>query len=137
VSDLDRSAAFYQAVLNVREEMREDQLAVLVGDQVGSLTVYLRQANRNASRPGQQALGVRSLACDVGSLDELARIEARLQELDALTDRLHLHDDEKFDVVRGHDPDRLPLTFVANESGGPMSPEDYHRAMLMMYVVDI
>lgn len=45
--------------------------------------------------------------------------------------------DERFDVVRGHDPDRLPLTFVAGDTGWEMSLDDYHHAMATMYSVDL
>src|SRR5579863_1455836 len=88
VRDLDRSSAFYQDVLNVREVSRRYDMAILGTDLVGSpFTLCLRQAERGAILPGQQTIGIRALAYDVGSLSELDRIEARLRALDAFRDR--------------------------------------------------
>jgi catechol 2,3-dioxygenase-like lactoylglutathione lyase family enzyme len=137
VSDLDQSATFYQDLMNVHEVLREDQIAVLTGGETGTLTLFLRQTRRTASHPGQQALGVRALAFAVGSPAELDRVEERLRALDTFRDRQRLLEHEGVEVVRGRDPDRLPLTFVGNETGGSMSVDDYRQVLTWMYAMDL
>jgi len=136
VRDLDRSSAFYQDVLNVREVSRRYDMAILGTDLVGSpFTLCLRQAERGAILPGQQTIGIRALAYDVGSLSELDRIEARLRALDAFRDRTVLDPAVGFEVLFGQDPDRLALTFIANETGSKAS-FDESAAMARMYSMD-
>lgn len=137
VKDLNRSIAFYGVVLELDEVLRDEQIAVLNGGEVRPFTLYLRQALRNASRSGQHALGVRSVSWDVGSLDELDQVEARLREADAFRDRASLPDREGLQVVRGYDPDRLALSFVADDSETAMSPEDYRAVLGWMYTMDV
>jgi catechol 2,3-dioxygenase-like lactoylglutathione lyase family enzyme len=67
VSDLDQSTEFYTDVMNLREVLSKDRVAVLGSDATGSFTLFLREANRYAVVSGQQALGLRTLSCDVGS----------------------------------------------------------------------
>jgi catechol 2,3-dioxygenase-like lactoylglutathione lyase family enzyme len=137
VSDLDRSISFYQDLMKTQELRRADQIAILGSDVTGSLMFILRQASRSAVHSGQQSLGLRSLSCNVGPPAELDRVEERLRALNAFRDRLGIGDGAKFEVVRGYDPDRLPMTFVAFEVGSAMSPDDYLGAMAQMYDVDI
>ena len=47
VSNLDLSSTFYQEVMNVVEVLRDGQVAVLSGDELGSMALFLRQAQRN------------------------------------------------------------------------------------------
>jgi catechol 2,3-dioxygenase-like lactoylglutathione lyase family enzyme len=139
VSDLDRSANFYGTLMNMREVIREDQVTVLDGGSIGAFTLYLRQAHRNPVHVGQQALGVRALTCDVGDFAELDRVEERLKSLDAFWDRPNLKQAKAPDlaIVRGHDPDRLPLTFVGHPPGRELSEGDYHRWLAMIYAMDL
>lgn len=135
VSDLDHSSNFYQEVTNTREVLRESRVAVLSNDPPPSFTVYLREAPRNAVRSGQQGLGVRVFSFDVGSIAELDRVEGRLRDLAAFQDRRFLDEAESFEMVYGHDPDRLPLGFVAHK--GELSGDDYRRALARMYSIDL
>lgn len=135
VRDLDRSSAFYQDVMAVREIFREKQIAVLSNDRSPSFNLFLREANRDARHPGQQALGVRSLSCDVGSLGELDRVEARLHDLNGFVLRKAIDSSARFEIVQGHDPDRTALVFVAAESN--LAIEDYRRILASLYVVDV
>jgi catechol 2,3-dioxygenase-like lactoylglutathione lyase family enzyme len=135
VRDLDRSSSFYQDVMNLRELARENRVAVLSADPTGSFTVFLRQAYSNAVRPGDQALGVRSLSCNVGSLVELDRVEARLKALNAFQNRRFVDEAERFEMVHGHDPDRLSLVFVATDTNLPL--EDYNRALVLLHAIDM
>jgi catechol-2,3-dioxygenase len=136
VTDLDNSVAFYKDVMNLREVLRQDRMAALGLDDAGQFTLYLRVA-RNASHPGQQAVGVRSLVYDVGHPAALGRVEERLRALNALSSRQAMSTTHTFELVNGHDPDRLPLTFMAFEAGAKMSLDDYCRAMTAMYSVDL
>jgi len=72
VTDLDHSVAFYEDVMSLHEVLRLDRIAALSLEDSGQFTLYLRHA-RNASHPGQQAVGVRSLVYDVGSRATLDR----------------------------------------------------------------
>jgi catechol 2,3-dioxygenase-like lactoylglutathione lyase family enzyme len=137
VRDLDHSSVFYQDVMNIREVFREDQIAILGGIAVGPFTLLLREAHRGSLRTGQQALGIRSLVCDVGSGAELDRVEERLRALDALRNRQFFDEAERFEFVSGYDPDRLPLMFTANEPGKAPALEDYHHGLAGMYAVDV
>ena len=110
-------------------------MAVLGTDLVGPVTLYLRQAERGAIIPGQQTIGMRALAYDVGSLSELDRIEARLRALDAFRDRIVVEEAARFEVLQGQDPDRLALTFIANETGSKAS-FDEAAAMARIYSMD-
>jgi catechol 2,3-dioxygenase-like lactoylglutathione lyase family enzyme len=134
VRDLDRSSAFYQDVMNVREVLRESGLAVLSSDPALSFALYLRQANRNAVHSGQ-AVGIRAFSCDVGSFAELDRVEGRLRACNGFQSRQFLDDAEQFEMIHGHDPDRLSLIFVAHESDLPLTI--YGRAMARLYGIDL
>ncbi len=54
VRDLNRSSAFYQEVMHLREVLRQDRVAVLVDDAKGPVVLYLRELYRprDAVRPG-------------------------------------------------------------------------------------
>jgi hypothetical protein len=96
-----------------------------------------RQAYRDAVHPGLEALGVRTLSRDVGSFAELDRVEQRLRALDAFTDRQIIGGAERFEAVRGLDPDRLPLAFVAQQAARTMTAADYERAWTGLYGMDV
>jgi catechol 2,3-dioxygenase-like lactoylglutathione lyase family enzyme len=134
VRDLDRSSAFYQDVMNVREVSRDGQMAVLSGDLIPGFTLYLREAHRNAVHSGE-ALGVRAFSCDVGSFAELDRVEGRLRARDGFRGREFIDDAQRFEMVQGHDPDRLSLVFVAHETD--LSLTDYGHAMARLYAIDL
>ena len=137
VSDLDHSTVFYQDVMNLREVFREDKVAILGDNAIRSFTLLLRETHRGALRSGQQAVGIRSLMCDVGSTAELDRVQERLRALDAFQIRQFFDQAEKFEFVIGHDPDRLPLIFTANETGTTRSVDDYRHGLARMYAVDV
>ncbi len=137
VRDLDRSTSFYQAVLQLREVLRQGRVAVLAHDERVMFTLFLRLAHPDAVHFGQEALGVRSLTYDVGSLAELDRVEKALRAFDAFRDRLSPPETAGYRWVRGYDPDRFPLAFMACESGKRVSPDDLRRAVAGMYAVDV
>jgi hypothetical protein len=131
VGELDRSIAFYGEIgpFNVIE--REDRVAVLGDLSPTSAVVILRETQSPyQTRHGQQSLGIRSMTFNVGSFDELDRIEAVLRSHDRFTDRRHVEEGAS-ELVRGRDPDNLPLTFVcyAAETVG----SEYYRAILALF----
>jgi catechol 2,3-dioxygenase-like lactoylglutathione lyase family enzyme len=136
VKDLDRSSTFYQDVMNLQEAHREDQLVVLTRSLPGSMLLYLRRAYRAAVHQGQQALGVRALSCDVGSFAELDRVEQRLRALGAFVSREIIEGPERFEAVRGLDPDRLPLALVAQQPGRSLTAADNEKVWTRLYGVD-
>jgi hypothetical protein len=136
VSDLDRSLAFYEAVTNLHQILRADGMVVLGLDEASSFTLYLRHTGA-ATHPGQQAVGVRSLVIDVVRLEELDQVEERLRAQDSFRSRQRIQESRPFQLVHGHDPDRLSLTFLAYEPGAKMSLGDYCRVMAGMYSVDL
>ena len=136
VRDLDRSTAFYEAVLHLHEVLREDRVVVLAGDEKVPFNLFLRWANPGAVHFGPDALGVRSLTFDVGSLAELERVEIGLRAFDAFRDRQSPSERTGFQWVRGYDPDRFPLVFMAYESGQKVSRDDLRRGMARMYAID-
>ena len=136
VADLDRSLAFYEEVTNLHEILRADRMVVLGLDDASSFTLYLRHTGA-ATHPGQQAVGVRSLVIDVVQLSELDQVEERLRARDSFRSRERIQESRPFQLVHGHDPDRLSLTFLAYEPGAKMSLGDYCRVMAGMYSVDL
>jgi catechol-2,3-dioxygenase len=86
VSDVPRSLAFYQKAFGFE-----------VVDRMGDQAVFLRAANTenhhdlalmsvgaNAPRPAPRSVGLYHLAWQVGTIEELAEMAARLTEMDAL-----------------------------------------------------
>jgi catechol 2,3-dioxygenase-like lactoylglutathione lyase family enzyme len=136
VSNLDRSVPFYEDVMSIREMQRDGQLAIL-GSDMGSLMLILREASRGTVHSGQQSLGLRTFSCNVTSHAELDRVEERLLARGAFRDRQQIGDAAMFEILRGYDPDRLPMTFVTYDARHAMSADDYLHAMSEMYDVDI
>jgi len=137
VRDLARSVEFYRDVFDVEILLHEDQLAVLGGQSAHSHRFVLRQTGSNATRHGQQELGIRGLVLDVGSTAELSRVEARLRAHGLFRDRRHLPEEEAWELVHGHDPDALPLVFVASDAVGELPPEHYRHVASLMYSLDM
>ncbi len=136
VSDLDRSVQFYTSVCDVQEIVRDPDSALLgVETMTEAPALALRQANRNAVRAGQQTLGLRACSFYVGSVTELDRIEERLKALSAFQDRQQHGQDGRLQLVRGHDPDRLPLTFVTYEP--PLTREENLSVLSLVYTWDV
>ena len=137
VSDLDRSVAFYCEVAGFDETLREDQVAILERADPTPTSLFLREAYRTAALPSQQSLGVRTLSFDVGGLAELDRVEQLLRERESFRDREKLIEVEDIEMVRGYDPDRFSLTFVAGITGSPLPESLYRTALLRMYTLDL
>jgi catechol 2,3-dioxygenase-like lactoylglutathione lyase family enzyme len=136
VSDVVRSAAFYESVMNLQVVRQENRMAVLGSDKAGQYALYLRETPHGL-HPGQQIVGVRSLVWDVGPLAELLRVEGDLRARNSFRGRRAISEAQPFELLQGYDPDRLPLAFVAYEEGREMSLNEYCHVMEMMYSLDL
>jgi len=135
VSDLDRSVQFYTDVCGVHEILREPDCALLGIEMTESPALALRQAPRDGIRTGQQTLGLRACSFYVGTDAELNRVEGRLRARSAFQDRQQHGKDGRVRLVRGHDPDRLPLAFMSYEP--PLSRDEYRSVLSFIYSWDL
>ena len=136
VSDLQRSVAFYQEVGPFEEIVREDAVAVLGDILPASVVLILREARSIYARRGQQALGLRSITFNVGSLGELDRIESVLRDRDLFTSRQSLAGGAA-ELLRGRDPDNLPLVFVFFPEDETLGPDCYHAIATLAHSIDV
>jgi hypothetical protein len=135
VTDLDRSIEFYGGLGPFDVIVREDAVAVLGVATPSSIVLILRQTrDRHQVRHGQQSLGLRSITFNVGQLAELDRIESFLRSRDRFTSRRQIAEGAS-DLLRGRDPDNLPLVFVSYK-GDSIGP-DYFRVIAdLVYSLD-
>lgn len=131
VSDLDRSMTFYMDVCDLHEISREPDAALLGHDMAGAFALDLRRTTRSGVREGRQALGLRACSFYVGANIELDRVEGRLKALSAFQDRHQYGEGGRVALVRGHDPDRLPLAFVSYER--PLTGAEHRGAFSLIY----
>jgi hypothetical protein len=135
VSDLERSVAFYGQLGPFHIIAEGDGVAVLGGVSPTSAILLLRETRSlHQIRHGQQSLGLRSITFNVGSIAELDRIESTLRSQDHFTDRRQIADGSS-ELLRGRDPDNLPLVFVsyATDTVGA----DYYRSIVnLIYSMD-
>ncbi|MGA7055649.1 MAG: hypothetical protein WBZ37_31180, partial [Mycobacterium sp.] len=87
------------------------------------------------TRHGQQSQGLRSVTFNVGSLSELDRIESLLRRQGLFTARQQIAGGES-ELLRGRDPDNLPLVFVCYADDGPLGPEYYRELANLVYSLD-
>lgn len=136
VADLERSVAFFAEVGPFGVIARQDAVAVLGDVETGSAVLILRETRSlHQTRHGPQSLGLRSITFNVGSLGELDRVETVLRSRDVFTERRQIAEGASSELVRGRDPDNLPLVFVyyAADTAGA----DYYASILnLIYVMD-
>ena len=136
VSDLDRSIAFYRELGRFDELAREDAVAVLGGLSPPSIVLILREARGiHHTRHGQQSLGLRSVTFNPGSVRELDRIESVLRSRRLFTARTHIPDGPS-ELLRGRDPDNLPLVFVHYAEDVPLAPDYWRTIANLIYSLD-
>ncbi len=136
VADLDRSVAFYRELGPFDEIARLDAVAVLGQLSPTSILLILRETRGiYQTRHGQQSLGLRSITFNVGSLDELDRIESVLRGRELFTSR-HQIADGASDLLRGRDPDNLPLVFVCYADDVAHGPDYYQEVANLVYSLD-
>jgi len=135
VGDLERSVAFYGELGPFAVIARDDAIAILGDASPESIVLILRETRGlHQARHGPQSLGLRSVTFNVGSLGELDRIEAFLRSRDLFTDRRHIANGAS-DLLRGRDPDNLPLVFVCYTQDN-IGPDYYESAMVLYYSLD-
>jgi hypothetical protein len=135
VADLDRSVAFYGEIGPFEEIAREDAVAILGDVSPASIVLMLREMRSiHHTRHGQQSLGLRSITFHIGSLAELDRIESVLRERDLFTARQQIAG--VTELVRGRDPDNLPLVFVCYHDDKPLGPGYYRALADLVYSLD-
>jgi len=135
VADLDRSIAFYRELGPFEEIAREDAVAVIGHASPASIVLILREARSTHSvRHGPQSLGLHSINFNVHSLSELDRIESVLRGRDLFTHRQPVADGAA-ELLRGRDPDNLPLVFICYQEEGLGA--DYYRTVAnLVYALD-
>jgi catechol 2,3-dioxygenase-like lactoylglutathione lyase family enzyme len=137
VSDLERSVAFYRELGPFEEIFREDAVAVLGEDSPRSIILTLREMRGTYhTRHGQQSLGLRAITFNIGSLGELDRIESVLHAQNHFTSR-HSMADGASELLRGRDPDNLPLVFVCYADRKAMGADYYRTIAELFYTLDV
>jgi len=136
VADLQRSIPFYRELGPFDEIAREDDFAMLGASSPASIVLILREArSHHPTRHGQQSLGLRSIAFNVGSLSELNRIESVLRARDLFTSRGQIEDGTS-ELLLGRDPDNSPLAFVCYAEGKTPGPDYFRTVANLVYSQD-
>ena len=137
VADLGRSIAFYRELGPFDEIARDDAIAMLGESSPASIVLILREMRgAHPTRHGQQALGLRSINFNVGSLGELDRIESVLRNRDLFTSRRRIANGAS-ELVLGRDPDNLPLAFVCFAESETLGPDYYRNVAALVYSQDV
>lgn len=136
VSDLERSVAFYQAIGPFDEIAREDAVVVLGERTASAIVLILRELRGHQMRHGQESLGLRSFTFSVGSLAELDRIEGVLRDRDRYTSRHEIAKGASV-IIRGRDPDNLPLVFVCYDDTKMFGADYYREIAELFYSLDV
>jgi catechol 2,3-dioxygenase-like lactoylglutathione lyase family enzyme len=134
VADLERSVAFYEELGPFVEIAREEGVALLGGGSPPTVVLILRETrSTHHIRHGQQSLGLRGLTFNVGSRDELHRVESVLRDKGLLTGRQEMGDGVA-ELVFGRDPDNQPLAFVSYT--GEIGADYYHAVARRVFSLD-
>jgi catechol-2,3-dioxygenase len=134
VRSLDRSIKFYQDVFGLRLAAREDQVAALMIDDAGRRQVLLLRelAGANPVHMGRGSIGLRLLALEAGTPDELDVIEQRLTERNAFIGRRRT---ETWAAIVGVDPDRIEVSVSSSLTGAPIESAHWDHLDQMVYEV--
>jgi catechol 2,3-dioxygenase-like lactoylglutathione lyase family enzyme len=123
VSDLQRSLAFYQEVFDLHVVSQRDGVAALMISEAHRRQVLvLRDLMGNAHHGGSNEVGVRMLALEAASSEELDEIEKRLKDRDAF---LGDKQSDNWRAVIGFDPDRVTVSVASSLTGSPISTEHW------------
>jgi hypothetical protein len=137
VTELDRSVRFYRDVGPFEEVVRKDGVAILSHVALGSIFLILRERRSMLGvRHGQQSLGLRSIGFNVRSIGELDRIETVLHDHGCFSSRQTVADGGP-EMVRGRDPDNLPLVFVSDDENRILSTEYYLAIVDLVHSLDV
>jgi hypothetical protein len=102
-----------------------------------SFVLLLRKVpGDHPTRHGQQSLGLRSIAFNVGTLSELNRIESVLRARDLFTARRQVEGGTS-ELLLGRDPDNSPLAFLCYPEGKTPGPDYYREISNLVYAQDV
>jgi catechol 2,3-dioxygenase-like lactoylglutathione lyase family enzyme len=133
VSDLDRSAQFYQEVFEFRLLSRIEGVVVLmISDMNRTQALALREVGGSALHSGGLSIGPRLLALEAGSCAELDLIEQRLVDLQALVGRRQTN---AWRATVGIDPDRIKISVSSSLTGAPIQRNDWNHIDEMIYAI--
>jgi catechol-2,3-dioxygenase len=134
VTNLDQSIEFYRDVLGLRLKSQGDQVAVLmVSEKDRQQVLLLREVGRNAYHAGRGTIGVRQLAFEAGSPEELEMIEQRLVERQALVGQGQT---ETYRGIFGLDPDRIEVAVSSSLTGAAIRSEDWNTIDDLIYAIE-
>jgi catechol-2,3-dioxygenase len=137
VADVDRCLTFYRDIGRFEEIARDDTVVVLGAIPPGSMFLILRKSlSTHGVRHGQQAVGLRSLAFNVRSVDELDRIETVLRDHGGFTRRWKGTEGTS-ELVTGRDPDNLPLAFGSYDKSQVLWKEYYQAIIGLLHSLDV
>jgi catechol 2,3-dioxygenase-like lactoylglutathione lyase family enzyme len=124
VTDVDQSIEFYKDVFGFQTVARRDRVAALLVDEADRTQVLvLREVeNRYPTHPGRGSIGIRVLAFEVGSIDELNQIRQKLTDRDAY---IGSHRIASYETVLGVDPDKIELAVASGLTGHPIQTSDW------------
>ncbi len=135
VSDLDRSIDFYRDVFDFREATRSDGVAALmINESTAGQQVLVLRATSGLRSPhaGRGSIGMRSLALEAGSPEELGVIEQKLVARRALVARGRT---QTWEAIVGVDPDHIEFSISSSLTGMPIRNEDWNHLDEMVYTV--
>ena len=135
VADLDRSIGFYGELGPFGVVAREDAIAVVGDPSPGSLMLVLRETRGlHQVRHGQQSLGLRSMTFNVGSPPNSIGSSHSCEAATSSPIAGSIADGAS-DLMRGRDPDNLPLAFVSYAKD-TIGSEYYESVISMFYSMD-
>ena len=124
VTDVDRSIEFYKGVFGFQTVARRDRVAALLVDETDRTQVLVLRGvdNRFPTHPGRGSIGIRVLAFEVASVDELEEIRQKLTERNAY---IGSHRSAGYETVLGIDPDNIEMAVAAGLTGHPIRTSDW------------
>jgi catechol-2,3-dioxygenase len=134
VTDLERSLDFYRNVFDLRLTSQRDEVAALMVYEADRTQVLLlRELRGKSNHAGRRSVGLRLLAFEAGTWDELEAIQRRLEERHALVWHGHT---ETYRAIMGVDPDRTEIAVASSLTGMPISSDDWKTVDDAVYAVD-
>jgi catechol-2,3-dioxygenase len=123
VSDLQRSLRFYQEVFDLPViSQREGVVALIITETHRRQVLVLRDVMGHAHHGGGQEIGMRALALEAASTQELDEIQTRLKDRNAFVGGKTA---DNWRVVVGVDPDRISVSIASSLTGSPIASEHW------------
>jgi len=134
VADLDKSVEFYGGVFDFPViGQRGRATALLVNEDNFRQVLVLREVVPNALHPGRGTIGPRMVGFEVGSPEELALVEQRLEERHAPLTHTRR---ETWEAILGSDPDRIEFVAASSLTGAAISRDDWRNIDSMIFALD-